>query len=360
MTSSARPSTASPLQFLAQPLRPLRSLFALLLLATTFLITTLLAQVPSAYLRGKEALAQQRYAEAADLFAAATTEPNPPTDTLLLEARALLNAERLPEAERVLRAYLATNSRSAPGLYLLGDLLLRQNHPRESLETYTRAAALQTPTAEDLRHVALDYVLLNSYPDARRWLTRALAMDPRNAEALYDLGRIDMHDGDFHAAQQHFEASLTLNPNALRTLDNLGLTLEALNRPADALTSYDRAIAAQQTSARPSEQPLLNRGALLITLNRAAEAIPSLRRAAEIAPRCVRCHEELARALAATSQLPPAIGQLREAVELEPANPRLHFQLGQLLRRAGLNAEADRELKQSSTLYGTQSSAPNP
>lgn len=333
----------------------MRSLFALLLLATT-----LLAQAPSPYIRGKEALAQQRNAEAADLFAAAATAPNPPPDTLLLEARALLNADRLPEAERVLRAHLATDTRSAPALYLLGSLLFRQNHPRESLETYTRAAALQPPTAEDLRLVALDYVLLNSYPDARRWLTRALAMNAHNAEALYDLGRIDMHDGDFNAARQHFEASLALQPNAPRASDNLGLTFEALNRPADALASYDRAIAAQQSSAKPSEQPLLNRGALLITLNRATEAIPSLRRAVEIAPTCVRCHEELARALAATSQLPPAIEQLRQAVQLDPANPRLHFQLGQLLRRAGLNQEADRELKQSSALYGTQSSVPNP
>ncbi len=335
------------------PSRPLRSFLALLLLATT-----LTAQDATPYARGKEALAQKHYAVAADLLARAAAAPDPPPDTLLLESRALLNADRLPEADLTLRTYLATAPRSAPALYLLGTLLFRENHPRESLETYTRAAALQTPTAEDLRLVALDYVLLDGYPDARRWLSRALAMDPRNPEALYDRGRVEMHDGNFAAARQDFEASLALDPHSAKALNNLGLSFEAMNRPADALSSYARAIALNPSP--PSEQPLLNRGALLVTLNRAPEAIAPLRSAAEITPACVRCHEELARALAATGQLPPAIEQLHQAVRLDPTNPRLHFQLGQTLRRAGLNQQAEGELKQSSALYGTQSSAPNP
>ena len=337
-----------------RPSRPLRSLLAFCLLAPI-----LPAQTPTnPYARGKEALAQKRYAEAADLLAQAAAQPNAPPDTLLLESRALVSADRLPDAERTLRAFLATDLRSAPALYLLGYVLFRENHPRESLEIYTRAAALQTPTADDLRFVALDYVLLDSYPDARRWLTRALAMHPSNAEALYDLGRVDMHDGNFSAARQHFEASLILDPNSAKALNNLGLSFEAMNRPTDALAAYGRAIALHPP--HPSEQPQLNLGALLITLNRAPEAVGPLRSATEITPACVRCHEELARALAATGQLPIAIQQLQEAIRLDSTNPRLHFQLGQLFRRSGLNQQADQELKQSSTLYGTQSSVPNP
>lgn len=343
-----------PLGTFAQPSHPLR------LFLFFFLVSTILpAQTPAtAYAQGKEALAQKHYAIAADLLAQAAAAPNPPPDTLLLQSHALLNADRLPEADRTLRAYLATEPRSAPALYLLGAILFRENHPRESLETYTRAAALQTPIAEDLRLVALDYVLLDTYPEARRWLQRSLAMDPHNPEALYDLGRIEMHDGNFTAARHDFEASLAFDPNSAKALNNLGLSFEAMNRPAEALSSYARAIALN--APHPSEQPLLNQGALLITLNRAPEAIVPLRRAAEIAPTCVRCHEELARALAATGHLPPAIEQLQLAVRLDPTNPRLHFQLGQLLRRAGLNQQADRELKQSATQYGTSSSSPNP
>ena len=344
-------------QSLAGALRLLRLPVALI-----FVIPSVLAQPGSgsAYDRGKQALTQRLYEQAADLFAEAAKLPAAPADTLLLEARALLENERLPEADHTVRAYLATDVRSASGLYLLGDVLFLENRPRESLETYTRAAAIRTPSAEDLRVVALDYVLLDSYPDARHWLTRALSLNPQNPLALYDLGRVDMHDGNFNAALQHFEASLALDPGAPRTLNNLGLTFEALNRPADALASYARAIQSQRTGPHTSEQPLLNQGALLTTQNRAGEAVLPLTASVRIAPRCIRCHEELARALAAVGQLSPAIEQLRAAIALEPQNPRLHFQLGQLCRRAGLLEEARREFERSSTLYGTKSSTPNP
>ena len=38
----------------------------------------------------------------------------------------------------------------------------------------TKAAALQSPTGDDLKIVALDYVLLNDYSDAVRWLEKAV------------------------------------------------------------------------------------------------------------------------------------------------------------------------------------------
>ena len=351
MIPTAHVPAARPWLMFASPL-----FFALFLLAAS-----LPAQAPNpAYTRGKEALAQEHYAEASDLLAEAAAGAHPPSDTLLLESRALLSADRLREADRTIRAYLAAAPTSAPAHYLLGAVLFREDQPKKSLESYTRAAALQTPTAEDLRLVALDYVLLDLYPDARRWLTRAQAMEPRNSEVLYDLGRVEMHDGNFSAARQDFDASLSLAPRSAKTLNNLGLTLEAMNRPTQALTSYARAIAEQGSAPHPSEQPLLNQGALLITLNRGPEAIAPLRRAIEIAPACVRCHEELARALAATGQLPPAIEQLNLAIRLEPTNPRLHFQLGRTLRRAGLTQQGDAELKQSAALYGTHSSVPTP
>lgn len=330
------------------------------LLALALLASRATAQTTSLYDQGREALATHHPDQAAQLFSQAAAVPNSPTDTLLLLARALLDANRLPEADRTIRQFLAAQPASAPGQYLLAYLLFRQNRPRESLEAYTRAAARKPPTAEDLRSVSLDYVLLDDYPDARRWLTRSLSLDPHHFQSLYDLARIDMHDGNFHAALEHLHACLALDPGNSRALDNLGVTLEALNRPADALDAYTRAVAAQRTSSSPSEQPFLNQGALLTTLNRAPEAVPPLEASVRLTPACTRCHEELARALAATGLLLPAIDQLRQAVALDPENPRLHFQLGQICRRAGLLREAETELKRSSALYGTKSSTPNP
>lgn len=321
---------------------------------------TAMAQQPSLYSQGQQAFAEKRYAEAAKLFAASAAAKEQATearasDALLMEGKSLVNIDDFTGAERVLKAYLEQNLRSAPTLYLLGYVLQRENKAKESLEAFTKAAAIQRPTANDLRIVALDYVLLDDYPDAIRWLTRAVEEDPRNANAWYDLGRSQMNQGNFVAAQKAFDRALSIVPRDVKTLNNLGLSYEGQNRLPDALHAYEMAIASQQGSAHPSEQPLLNYGTLLTSQNRIAEAIAALEPAVRIAPKDAKCREELARAYQAADRLPEARQQLEEAVALDPTNPRLHYQLGRLYHRAGFEEKAKAELELSAKLYGTHS-----
>lgn len=327
---------------------------------------TLLAQQPDTYAQAQQAFSDSRFREAAELFAttaAAEREKavKPHPDALLMEAKALLNLGEPNAAEPVVRTFLLQqDSKSAPALYLLGYILQRENKPRESLEAFTRAATIASPRPEDLRLVALDYVLLEDYIDAIHWLTRAVADDPRNAEAWYDLGRAQMHQGNFVESEQDFKQSLALSPSNAKALDNLGLSYEAQNRTEDALHAYSRAIEAQKNLNHPTEQPLLNFGALLNTENRAIEAISPLRQAVALAPSSSRCHEELSRAYAGTHQNDLAREQMEQAVALDPQNPRLHFQLGQMYRHAGLTDRAQSELQKSAELYSTHSSTKNP
>jgi len=321
---------------------------------------TAMAQRPSLYAQGKQAFAAQRYAEAAKLFDASAaakeqaTEPEA-ADALLMEGRCLADVSDLAGAERVLKMYLEQNVRSASALYLLGYVLQRANKPKESLQMFTKAAAIRTPVAEDLRIVALDYVLLDDYPDAIRWLKMAVQDDPKNADAWYALGRSQMNQGNFIAAQQAFERVLSIRPADVKALNNLGLSYEAQNRIADALHAYERAVAAQQGAPHPSEQPLLNYGTLLISQNRIADAIAALEPAIRIAPKDAKCHEELARAYQQANRLAEAQQQLEQAVALDPKNPRLHYQLGRLYQHAGLAEKAKAELELSAKLYGTHS-----
>jgi tetratricopeptide (TPR) repeat protein len=169
-----------------------------------------IAQQPSLYSQGRQAFAEERYAEAAKLFAASSTAKEHTTqaraaDALLMEGKSLVNIDDFAGAERVLKAYLEQNLGSAPALYLLGYVLQRENKPKESLEIFTKAAAIRRPLANDLRIVALDYVLIDDYPDAIRWLNKAVEEDPRNADAWYDLGRSQMNQGNFVAAEKAFD-----------------------------------------------------------------------------------------------------------------------------------------------------------
>lgn len=315
------------------------------------------------------AFAARDYRKAAELFQAIAAREQARgeashTGALLMEAKCLVNLREYAQADSTLRSFLKLEPRSAEALYLLGFVQQRENQPAASLRTYTAAAAITPPLPNDLKLVALDYVLLNDYDDAIHWLQRSVGADPRNAEAWYSLGRAQMHQGHFADAATAFQRSLAVVPQDPKTLDNLGLSYEALNQPEEALKAYRAAVEASTALPHPradeSEQPLLDLGTLLNSRERFAEATPLLLHATAMAPASSRSFEELARAYAGAGQNGPARTAMERAVALDPKNPRLHFQLGRIYRGLGLTDRAQGEFKRSSDLYGTHSTPVEP
>ena len=277
-------------------------------------------------------------------------------DAPLSTARTAFLLKDFNRAEAETRTYLAAHPHSAAGMYLMGHILESKHDPRPSLSWFTKAAATASPSAEDLRIVAMDYVLLDSYPDALHWLSLSVELDPHNAEAWYDLGRARMMQGDFHGAQHPLEQALQLEPKLVKVENNLGVVYEGENSPARAAEAYKLAIAWQQSAPHPSEQPLLNYGKLLLTQNHSAQALPLLRSAVTIAPNDVKCNEEFARALDKQGSFPDAIQYMANAIHLQPESARLHFEMGQIYRHAGQQDKAKQELTLSQHLYGAKSS----
>src|SRR5262250_1745384 len=128
------------------------------------------------------------YTIAASTFARVEATSPGVTDALLYRAKALMHVEDLAGAEQALRGYLESHRNSADALYMLGYVLNRENRPAESLAAYTQAAAINPPISDDLKIVGLDYVLLNDYPDAIKWLEKAVELDSNNKDAWYYLG----------------------------------------------------------------------------------------------------------------------------------------------------------------------------
>lgn len=319
------------------------------------------APTPSTdYTQGQQALAAQQWRLAEQRFARAAAadalQSKPAhTDALFLQAQCLIHLSEYPQAGTALRLYLQQEPRSAQALYLLGLVLHRQNQPKASLELFTQAAAITAPSSENLRTVALNYVLLNDYADAIHWLQRAVQMDKANAEAWYDLARAHMHDGNFNAATGELQQSLSLAPHNAKALDNLGICLEAQNRQDDAIHAYENAVTEADGMQHPTEQPFLNLATLLNTRNDFGKAAVLLKRAAIIAPQNSRVFEELARAHLGSGQIAPAQAAMERAIALDPKNSRLHFQLARIYRTAGLPAKAQAEFQLSSSLYGQHS-----
>lgn len=268
-----------------------------------------------------------------------------PSSEAPAEAQALVNAGRFAEAEEALRSYLRQNDRSAAAHALLAYALLRENKPRESLEEYTRAAAIEKPSAQTLERVGQDYVLLEDWADADAWTLRAVRMDPSNADAWYSLGRIRYTEQRFHDALSCFQHVLKLSPGNAKVENNIGLTYEALDQTDPAVEAYRQAIAWQNElpPAQRSEQPLLNLGIVLLHRGELAEAETLLTQAVAIAPKDPRILEQLGHLFMQKADYPAALGNFQQACAMDPKNAGLHFLLGQVYRRLGRLQEAKDE-----------------
>ncbi|GAA3763966.1 tetratricopeptide repeat protein [Terriglobus aquaticus] len=306
----------------------------------------------------RKTYAAKEFQAAANCFAVIAArkadQPEEASGALLMEAKSLLHANQPDRAEAALRAAVNAAPQTAESLYLLGLLLEERNQPKESLEIYTRAAALQPPNGEQLRIVARDYVLLDSYKEAAHWLQKAVAFSPGNAEAWYDLGRVHMHDGRYPDAVTALRKSLAIQPSA-KAEDNLGICLEAENQSDAALSAYAKAVTLADAEPHPSEQPFVDYGKLLDHRNEFSTALPLLKRAADLNPKSSAAFAELSRAYSGAGQTDAARSAMETAVRLDSGNSRLHFQLGRLYRASGRTAEAQREFELSSKLYGEKS-----
>ncbi|HXP09372.1 MAG TPA: tetratricopeptide repeat protein, partial [Acidobacteriaceae bacterium] len=120
-----------------------------------------------------------------------------PANPLLAQARAAVEAGSFSSAETLARKYVSQEDASADGHYLLGYILSREGKAKESLGEYTRAAQLRPPSANDFKVVAVNYVRLGDFLDADQWFTKALEMNPADADGWYYLGRTKYNENRF-------------------------------------------------------------------------------------------------------------------------------------------------------------------
>ena len=98
------------------------------------------------------------------------------------------------------------------------------------------AKGLQEQAAGDLASAKRDY-------------TQAIADDPKNKFAYYNLGLIQQIGGDKAAAEANYRVALSIDPKFAQPLYNLAILRTAANSITEAIDLYRRTIAASPKAA---------------------------------------------------------------------------------------------------------------
>ena len=290
------------------------------------------------------------YSAAIASFIRAETASPGTTDALLYKAKCHIHLNQFGDAEKALRSYISIHQNSADAIYLLGFVLNRENRPSESLATYTQAAAIVRPTSDDLKIVGLDYVLLDDYPDAIKWLEKAVEFDANNKDAWYYLGRAYYTRSRLIDARKAFLTVLNLDPHNAKAENSLGLIFESDAQPEAAIDAYRKSIAWSEQSQHPSEQPYVNLGGILLAQGDTEEAIPPLEKAVMLAPNNGFCRLKLGTVYLRARQLKKAQEELEKATQLEPENAAAHYQLGKVYKEVHALDRAKIEFERAAEL----------
>jgi Tfp pilus assembly protein PilF len=298
------------------------------------------------------------YAQAATMFAQVDEAVPGTTDALLYRAKSLVHLEDFAGADQALRAYLPSHRDPSDALYMLGFVLNRENRPADSLTIYTQAAAITRPTSDDLKIVGLDYVLLDDYADAIKWLEKAVALDIKNKDAWYYLGRAYYTRSRLNEARKAFQTVLDLDPANAKAENNLGLILESDAQPSAAIEAFQKAIAWQEHEPSASEQPYVNLGSLLIEQGRVKEAIEPLEKAVKLAPENAYCRLRLGTAYLRVGEFDEAQRELEKAIQIDPDDPTAHYQLGRLFKEIHAPERAKAEFERTEELQRRSAASP--
>ena len=138
------------------------------------------------------------------------------------------------------------------------------------------------------------------------------------------------------------------------------MAYEALNRTPEAMAAFERALEFQKNSSAPSEQPMLNLATVYVDQGELEKAEVLLVKAAEIAPKDAKIHEQLGQVYLQKGRLSEAQGQLESALALAPESAAYHFLLGRVYQREGLAEKSKEEFERARVLNGTHSTPSGP
>ncbi len=149
------------------------------------------------------------------------------------------------------------------------------------------------------------------------------ARSPIEAERLADAGRAQHQQGKLAEARDSYRKAVALDPRNLDAVMNLGVVLAQLGCQAEAPRFLRQALA-----LAPGEPALhTNAGIMFAELGRWNDAGRALERAIAIDPRAQLAYETLGFVLAENGQRAHAAAGLARAIALDPRTPGPHFRL---------------------------------
>lgn len=242
---------------------------------------------------------------------------NAPASKLSLALDRAVSAYRggqLAEAEEICRKIVATKRNFFDGLYVLAVVQAAAGKYEEAVTHYNRALAVQPKHAEALSNRGNALKALQRLDEALASYDRALSVRPDYATGHSNRGAVLSEMKRLPEALAAYDRALALQPDHVEALYNRGHVLHGLKRYDEALAAYDSVLILRPGLAAAH----VNRGNSLNELKRYDEALASYDRALTMQPNLVEAHANRGMALHALDRFDDALASFDRALALWP------------------------------------------
>lgn len=245
--------------------------------------------------------------------------------------------ESLDRAKRA----LALGSTEGEVHWIAGNCLVALRRPLEAVEEFREATRLSPARSRFLLSLGNALEGIGRMQEAADAFRRAMREPEDATYARFRLATALLHSGDAAGAVVEFEALEKERPDLPGILEGLGASYQIVGRYDDAVAVYERAV-----RRAPGNIPLIMQYAEALAqagrTDAAGEKLSELRQ--RVAPEGVVGRRMAALALR-LNRLDDAIGILEPMAAQEPREADVHGLLAEAYSRAGLKAEARRELE---------------
>ena len=243
------------------------------------------------------------------------------------QAVAAYRAGQYVEAEKICQQIVSTQGGAFDVLYVLAVVQAMLDKHELALQHYNRALALQPRHAEALSNRGNTLKALKRLEAALESFDKAIAVQPNYALALTNRGAVLFDLKRYADALASYDRSLAIRPDQAEALYNRAGTLHALKRYEEAVANYDKAITLRPQFAAA----YANRGNSLNELNRLDQALESFDRALALQPNLVEALCNRGNVLNRLKRFEEALASYDRALGLNPGHAASHYNRGTTL-----------------------------
>jgi tetratricopeptide (TPR) repeat protein len=227
-----------------------------------------------------DSLSRRDYDGALAFFDRLDSEVAAAPDIRILKASVLSSAGRIGEARSLVEDIIDGDANNTEALYVLSTLEGSQGKEREQKAILERLIKIEPNHVQALSSLGDIALRAKSLQTAASYFDKALAVDPDNGAALLGRAGVYRYQRNPKEAEALLNKAVTLYPQWTRPLTERARLYQGVGFYTDALNDLDRA---KRIDAN-DYWIAVDRGIVLVDLNRKQEALPEFNRAIGIDP----------------------------------------------------------------------------